>query len=1082
MLDSLTLSPCLKNFQRHLVDKENLLIEGLWDSPFSLLAAYTASILKKKILIVTSMSKESRLYDDLPLFYQGNVREFPSLETLPIEGIPPSPDIVGVRFELLYDLLTNSDPCIILADVQSVLQTLLPPKKIIDLTLNLSIGIELNFESIIESLVKMGYERKPIVTEKGEFSVRGGLIDIFSVSSCEPFRIEFFSEEIESIRKFDPVGQKSIGMLPSCQIFPAKEQELLQEDEKQVTILDFLGPDSLVILDRPNLLRKKYNDIAKLPDAPIPHFLHLDEFFSYCEPLRKLVFIDNEENIDPTHQAFSNLILWDHDFRRLNQRLLSSKVIKKHNQEEAIINLLPEFSDPEQRVIFLCSLDSEESHLKELFKNTGVSLPKLAEFQQGYLSSGIVLNDIKTALIPYTEISHRYKIRRQKQRSTYHSTPIKGMDLLSGDYVVHIQHGIGKYIGIERKLDHNGIKIEFLLIEYADQAKLFVPFMHLHLLSKYVGAKHVMPKLHALGGKRWTKTKVQTERAILDYASDLLELYAKRKISEGFEFPKDQQELIQFENEFPYEETPDQNEAINSVKQDMQSPKPMDRLICGDVGYGKTEVALRATFKAVMEGGKQVALLVPTTVLALQHYETFLARLENYPIEIAHLSRFISAKEGRKIRENLKKGKVDILIGTHRIISKDVSFHNLGLIIIDEEQRFGVKAKEHLKKMKTGVDSLTLSATPIPRTLYMSLMGARDLSLINTPPQDRLPIKTMIVETDDDLIRRALLRELSRDGQAFIIHNRVAGIFSFAKKIAKLVPDAKIVVGHGHMSSEELDEVFRSFKSGEADILVSTTIVENGIDIPNANTILIDRSDCFGLADLYQLRGRVGRWNKRAYAYFLTPKGRAVTEVAQKRLGVLLEAGGYGGGMKIALRDLEIRGGGEILGVEQSGHISSIGFHLYCKLLKQTILVLQGKALKVICEIKMEFPQDAGLPEEYINATELRMEIYQRLGEALNKETVDQLFEEIKDRFGPLPKPAIWLFHLTRIKLYAADNKIIFLKFKNKILIAEQRQRKSNITRKIVIDKPISIKNFDKVIIHALKENFLDRRRTHNLF
>jgi transcription-repair coupling factor (superfamily II helicase) len=634
--------------------------------------------------------------------------------------------------------------------------------------------------------------------------------------------------------------------------------------------------------------------------------------------------------------------------------------------------------------------------------------------------------------------------------------------------VVHFNHGIGKYLGIEKRPNVAGVLSEFFTIEYADSAKLYVPINQAHLISKYIGASEEMPTMHSLGSNRWKRTRDQTQQAITGYASDLLEIYAKREMAGGFIYPKDTPDVLEFEEEFPYVETEDQLLAVSNIKEDMCSAKAMDRLVCGDVGYGKTEVAMRAAFKAVVDGKKQVAVLVPTTVLAMQHFETFSDRMRNFPINVGVLSRFNTPKQTRETLKGIEQGSIDIVVGTHRLVSEDVAFKDLGLVIIDEEQRFGVKSKEHLKKIKAGVDCLTLSATPIPRTLYMSLIGARDMSIINTPPQDRVPIKSIVTESTDQTIKNALLRELARDGQAFVIHNRVETIYEMANRIKKLLPQARIVVGHGQMSSDEIDSVFHAFKSGKADILIATSIVENGIDIPNANTILIDRADQFGLADLYQLRGRVGRWNRRAYAYIMVPNLRILSEMSRKRLFALAEASGYGGGMKIAMRDLEIRGAGDIIGYEQSGHVSSIGFHLYCKMLKRTIQTLQGKVPAFITDVKIEIPVDARLPEEYVNEVSLRMEFYQRLGEVVSWDEIDLIWEEIQDRFGPPPPPAIWLYHYARIRVYAALNGFTLIKVETKALTIEQQKGKETETRKVLFQMPAKPEELEAKLIETL--------------
>jgi transcription-repair coupling factor (superfamily II helicase) len=526
--------------------------------------------------------------------------------------------------------------------------------------------------------------------------------------------------------------------------------------------------------------------------------------------------------------------------------------------------------------------------------------------------------------------------------------------------------------------------------------------------------------------------------------------------------------MFAFEEEFPFVETQDQLEAVAAIKKDMESSKAMERLVCGDVGYGKTEVAMRAAFKAVVDGRKQVAILVPTTVLAMQHYENFVERMANFPINVAVISRFCTTKERNDAIEGVANGTVDILIGTHRIISGDVLFKDLGLVIIDEEHRFGVKAKEHLKRIKVGVDCLSLSATPIPRTLYMSLVGARDMSVINTPPQDRLPIKTIITEPNDNIIKNALLRELSRDGQAYYIHNRVESLPEVAGHIKTLLPAARVATVHGQMKSDEVDMVFHAFKSGKIDILVATTIVESGIDIPNANTILIDRADHIGLSDLYQLRGRVGRWNRRAYAYFLVRRLHAVPEITRKRLNALAESTGYGGGMKLAMRDLEIRGAGDILGTEQSGQVAAVGFHFYCKMLKRTIKALQGEMPEGLAETKVDFAYDARFSEEYINEPSLRMELYQRLGEAMSWEDVDGIWEEVVDRFGTPPDTAQWLYHMTRIRVVAAKRGYTQVVVNKNSLVSTKKIGEKEHTAKVALKSFTDPKDLEAQVVTVL--------------
>jgi transcription-repair coupling factor (superfamily II helicase) len=759
---------------------------------------------------------------------------------------------------------------------------------------------------------------------------------------------------------------------------------------------------------------------------------------------------------------------WFHSFRPLAEHLRPEDPESLNGDE--ILLALGHLEEPnESHLLFYCSTELEETTLHKKLLDAKVILPKHTSYKMGYLSTGFVLADINTIIVPFTELTRRYKIRRQKQRSTYHTVPSEVYELNPGDMVVHMNNGIGRYLGLEKRPNNQGVMSEFFAIEYAENAKLYVPMSQAHLVSKYIGATEAAPKMHTLGSSRWKKAKESTQKALVGYAKDLLTLYAQRELHGGFSYSPDGEDMKLFEEDFPFVETEDQLNAIDLVKNDMKSPKAMDRLICGDVGYGKTEVAMRAAFKAVVDGGKQVAVLVPTTVLAMQHFENFQERMRHFPVRVGVLSRFQTAKQVRETLAGVANGSVDILVGTHRIISGDVQFKDLGLIIIDEEQRFGVKAKEHLKKLKVGVDCLTLSATPIPRTLYLSLIGARDMSVINTPPQDRLPIKTILTEPTDQIIKNAVLRELSRDGQVYFIHNRVETIYEAANRIKKLVPQARIVVGHGQMHSDDIDDVFHAFKRGDANVLVATTIVENGIDIPNANTILIDRADHFGLADLYQLRGRTGRWNRRAYAYFLVSRLTSMPEISRQRLNALAATTGYGGGMKVAMRDLELRGAGDILGIEQSGHVAAIGFHLYCKMLQRTIKAIQGDQMPNLIDVKIDTIIDARLPEDYVNEMSLRWEIYQRLGEAILWEDVDLIWEELKDRFGEPPIQTQWLYHLTRLRIFAAANGYPSIKIDAKTLTFEKQKGGETFTKKVFLPVLKTPEEWESKILELLQ-------------
>ncbi|KAF3362859.1 Transcription-repair-coupling factor [Chlamydiales bacterium STE3] len=1086
----------------HILDLEELfkkgssvLIEELWNSPKALIAAMAQKATGKQILVLTGASQEEmRLYHDFSFFTQSPVIDFPAWETLPSENIPPSPDIVGERYQSLVKLKESQEPAIILTTLQACLQKLIGQERFEQLYLKLNVGETHSFNGLIDRFNAMGYQRKTMAADKGEFAVRGGIIDIFPVSSPDPFRIEFWGDEIESLRTYDPIAQKSIKQVESIELTPGQELELMTQDKNVATLLDYLGENTLIIYDDLVAIEDRYASILHLSTVS-PYFATAEEFLdraakfqsiywtqSPIEQLSSVTMKEKQEKGFYSAQRMGHQIgfemfnrsfqayRWISPFRTVTSALFEDEEMQETVSGQEILQALEQLPKEDFELHILCDSEAEENKVRKQVADMHLQMPKQTTIEQGYLSSGFVMDSLM--LLPMTEITHRFKIRRQKQRSNYHSTSSGAFELVPGDMIVHFNHGIGRYLGIEKKPNHEGVLSEYFLVEYAESAKLYVPMHQAHLLSKYIGAAEEEPKMHTLGSNRWKRTKEQTQVAIMGYATELLEMYAKREIVGGHSYPADSQDVFVFEDEFPFVETEDQVRAISEIKRDMISTKSMDRLICGDVGYGKTEVAMRAAFKAVVDGHKQVAVLVPTTVLAMQHYENFVERMANFPLNISVLSRFRTSKEIKATLQGVAEGSVDILVGTHRIVSEDVQFHDLGLVIIDEEQRFGVKAKEHLKKLKAGVDCLTLSATPIPRTLYMSLVGARDMSVINTPPQDRLPIKTVIAEPGDQLFRTALLRELARDGQAYVIHNRVETIYDMASRIKKLLPNARIVVGHGQMSSEELDSVFHAFKHGQADILVATSIVESGIDIPNANTILIDRADRFGLADLYQLRGRVGRWNRRAYAYFLVPNQRILTEISRKRLNALAEASGHGGGMKVAMRDLEIRGAGDILGLDQSGHVSSVGFHLYCKMLKRTIQTLQGKAPKFLSDVKIDIPADARLPEDYVNDISLRMEFYQRLGEAFDLKEVDEIWKEIKDRFGPPPLSAEWLYYMTKLRIFAALRGFTLIK-KEKVSLSVERSKGGKTFSKSFmlapVKKPLEL---ETKVIELLKSHF----------
>lgn len=1084
-----------KMFEKEKLTNFSFLLENISSSAKALFISYLSSLTKKDILIISGGTKEDDLIENL-LYFNKNVIEFPSWETLPEENISPSLDILGERFSALKKLINQRENKILLSPLQSTLQKTISKKSLENKLIKWKLKNALSFDSIDKILSSLRYKRVSVVSDKGEYAIRGGILDIFSPAAFSPYRIEFFDNIIESIREFDSVSQKTIQKVDEAFICPAEELFFLEsalpngEKSSESLLLDYLSDEAIIIFDNLLSIEDVYVTLKKLTSFKSKYLISINDFFEKTKANPKLFF--TKDSIDKLFEI--QISGKEKFFQEINFDFLNEKISVKRfahpfleienfltfetlqKEEIDIFDQIKSLQEQKINTIFFTETEKEEKTIKDDLLKKNIDLKNFS-FKKGYLSSSFIISDIPESYIPYSEFSHKKKIRRQKYRSTYHTPAAEFHHLTPGDLIVHYHSGIGKYLGTEKTKNHLGKEEEFLIIEYDKNSKLYVPLSQAYLVSKYIGSKDETPTLSTLGSNKWQKTKDQAQKHIVGYASDLINLYAERSERCGFAYPEDSDEMKLFEMEFDYEETPDQLKAIEEIKKDMLDNKPMERLICGDVGYGKTEVAMRAAFKAVFDGKKQVAVLVPTTVLASQHYETFVKRMEGFPITIELVSRFNTLKKNKEIIEKTKEGKVDILIGTHRLLSKDISFKNLGMIIIDEEQRFGVRAKEHLKKLKTNVDSLTLSATPIPRTLYMSLINIRDMSVINTPPQDRLPIKTIIATNEDGIIQNAIFRELAREGQLFFIHNRVESIAQRASYIQKLCPMTKILVVHGQMNSDDIDMIFHSFKSGEADILITTTIVENGIDIPNANTILIDNADTFGLADLYQLRGRVGRWNRAAYAYLLVAKNKSVSEIAKKRLNALIEAGGYGGGMKIAMRDLEIRGAGDVLGAKQSGQISQIGFHLYCKLLKRALSSLKIQKPVNFIETKMEFSFPASIPEYYIPETNLRMEIYHRLGDSYSSKELDNIKEELEDRFGHLPLETLWLISLSKIKIFASMKQINLLKFGNLTFSAIKQKGKKTEQKTMMLSKSCQSDPlfFEKKVISELEQNFPEK-------
>ncbi len=970
-------------------------------------------------------------------------------------------------------------PPIIVTSARSLMTRTLPRRDFLKACKKLAAGQTIQPDVLIREWARIGYQRVNTVLEPGQFSHRGGLLDVWAPTQSNPARLDFFGDEIETIRQFDPATQRTIEKLENILITPARE--FLDAVETQnfaslprtefhipllhsqpASLLDYLQPKSLILVDDLSLVEAMANEVEEqavkfrqesitegtLPkDFPVP-YVPWSELSDNIEGFTSLE-LGHSTEVESSDQLAVISDQFGHD-ERFGGRL------------KPFIDYLSPIVERGERV-FIVSRQSPR--LQELWnEHYPNSTFENLEFIEASLSEGFTL--IPNHLIPNSfypnhlitdsEIFGWERPQpRIKQRQSAETPESLYADLLTGDYVVHIDHGIGKFTGlVQRQLD--GIEREYLAVEYGGEDTLFVPVHQADRLTRYVGADGGKPSLDHLGGQSWGETKGRVKEAVQQVAAELLDLYARRQVVEGYAFEPDTQWQKELEDSFPYVETDDQKRAIADIKRDMERARPMDRLLCGDVGYGKTEVALRAAFKAVMNG-RQAAILVPTTVLAQQHFETFSQRLAAYPVKVEMLSRFRTHREQIEILLKLALGEIDIIIGTHRLISADVEFKDLGLVVIDEEQRFGVTHKEHLKKLRTEVDVLTLTATPIPRTLYMALTGVRDISNLNTPPEERLPIVTHVGPYSPRLVRQSILRELERGGQIFFVHNRVNTIDAMKAHLNKLVPEARVDIGHGQMPEGQLASVMHRFNMGEIDILLCTTIIESGLDIPNANTLIVDRADTFGLAQLYQLRGRVGRGAMRAYAYFFRHNKMSPTQDGQQRLEVIAENTQLGAGYSIAMRDLEIRGAGDLLGTRQHGFIQSVGFHLYTRMLADAVRRLRrvessrlqvaglGDSLQpstfdlqpsafnlpLSIPVNVDLPLAVGIPSDYISDTDLRLRLYRRIADLRDETELDALGSEFRDRFGQLPEMTQNLLYQMRVKLRAEKANLISVNFES---------------------------------------------------
>ncbi len=929
---------------------------------------------------------------------------FPDLEVPTAEDVVPDPETVAERLELLRKVAEGKRFVVVLTR-QSLDDAVPAPGDLSGQTRVLKRGDTLDRDALIADLLAGGYEQVAQIDARGQFAQRGGILDVFSAQHAAPVRIELFGDEIESIRAFDLDEQTSIQTLDRCELLAGRPIE----KAPMVPLRDYLRPGDLTVD-----VEAGWEDAALRISSGAFAAGEVEDYEGAFYP-------SGFESFDAG------------DF-----------LVEEQKRESALRQVRGWLRDG-WTVLAVCHNEGEIERLRDVLGDNSIETEAM-RFVTGSLERGFAFPTGRLAVLSDSEMFGRYQspsgrrlaLRRAKLRGG--RAPIDFSELAPGDFVVHLEHGIAKYRGVQ-KLEQQGVEQEVVALEFADEARLYVPFEQAYLISRYVGIGKKYPALSALGDARWSKAKKAAESAVFDYAAKLLAVQAERNTRHGFAFGADTKWQAAFESAFLHKETDDQLRAIEETKHDMESAQPMDRLICGDVGFGKTEVAIRAAFKAVM-AGKQVAMLCPTTVLAQQHYHTFRERMSDYPVTIGVLSRFASAREQRETVEAVKSGGVDIVIGTHRLMSADVAFKDLGLVVIDEEQRFGVRHKERFKERFKLVDVLTLSATPIPRTLYLSLVGAKDMSTIETPPPNRRPVETTICGYDERIIRDAINRELRRKGQVYFLHNRVESIGRVRERVLELCPGVQVEIGHGQMDEHELEEVMARFVRGATDVLISTTIIESGLDIPNANTIIIDRADRFGLADLYQLRGRVGRAHHKAYAYLMLPRDLLTVGSARRRISAIRQYSSLGAGFKIAMRDLEIRGAGNILGTAQSGHIINVGFDLYCQLLQQAVDKLKGKRgstrsrgeAVVQCDFlatnEAEYvraPTDsvpAFIPADYVAQPQGRIQAYKKLAQAGSKEDLDRLGKEWRDRFGPLPGAVANLLLLGEIKLAAARHKV----------------------------------------------------------
>lgn len=1051
--------------------KSPIAISGLTDVGMTQMISATREFAKRPILVITyNEIQAQKILKDIK-YFTDKVYYLPKKEIVTYDYVAESKDLPYERIETL-NKMQEMRTGVVITTIEAVLQKMISKKALYKNTLNFKVGDSENLETIKQKLVELGYVRCDLIEGRGQFSVRGGIVDI-SVNEKEGVRLEFWGDEIDSIRYFNVVSQRSTENIDKITIYPAHEyilesniedvitnirntiyseklQETIEQDielikagnyiskidrylnsfyTEQDTILDYITDKYLVFLDEQskieqrtiNVNKDSQNIIQLLIDKEkiVPEALkNICNFNQFEDKLngKQIIYIEKLDNEVKIQAEKYKWIYKERNFSKSEIEILFKELLKAQEEKKRIYIL----AETKEKAKKICSLLNEKEIINKYEENLNQTIivkntESLVTVSVGKLSSGFECFDTNQLVITSQELIEGEKRKTYKSSAFKEGEKVVYADLKIGDYVVHKNYGIGIFIGVNT-ITADGTTKDYIKLKYYGDDVLYVPTNQLDSVRKYVGGDEGGLKVNKLGTKEWLNTKAKVKKNLRQVAKELIELYAKREKSKGYAFPADTPWQTQFEDSFPYQETDDQLRCIDEVKKDMENSKPMDRLLCGDVGYGKTEVAIRAAFKAVM-GGKQVAYLAPTTVLAEQQYKEFKERMTNFGIRVEVLNRFKTKKQQTEIINKLKLGEVDIVVGTHRILSKDVEFKDLGLLIIDEEHRFGVKDKEKIKQYKATIDVLTMTATPIPRTLHMSIVGVRDMSVIYEPPYNRKPVQTYVLEYDQEVIKEAITRELERNGQVFYLFNNVERIIQKADEISNLVPEAKVVYAHGQMTGHEIENIMEEFIEGKTNVLVCTTILESGIDIPNANTIIVENADRMGLAQLYQIRGRVGRSDRQGYAYITYKRDKLLSEIADKRLKAIKEFTEFGSGFKIAMRDLEIRGAGSLLGEIQSGHLEQVGYDTYCNLLDEVVKEMQGEEVKPEIDVQIDLDATCYIPDEYISDSSQKIEIYQDIALCKNEEDIQNVIDEMIDRFGNMPSEIENLIEIARIKI-----------------------------------------------------------------